>query len=329
MSWSMLKGAMRQEFLPPTLSEDLRHHLENTTQGCKPLDEYLLEMKQALQRAGEDDPAWMKHHFLIGLKDQSIIEALLLRSHNSLDDLYHDALMETSDDVPPSTAFIHGDGDEMVEHGNFPSTTAAYGDELRDIYTHIERVREFTTSPTYDDLPPFTCEECHHHNHKYNHYHLSDSTICDLESIHLEGVSEPPPHEMSEVVDRSCETIYHSNNITSSSIVSSPLVLGLMDDDGDHKMVFSTTPTSHERDNKGILGDGDVLVPLVDMDCMHYIVAPFAMPHAILSSTCFDLTSIYHERVMTSSCASMLHRKSCANSICHIMFAIPKPCHML
>src|ERR1041385_961931 len=95
MSWSMLKGAMRQEFVPSTLSEDLRHHLEHTTQGLKPLDEYFLVMKQALQRAGEDDPAWMKHHFLIGLKNQSIIEAMLLRSHYSLDDLYRDVLMET------------------------------------------------------------------------------------------------------------------------------------------------------------------------------------------------------------------------------------------
>ena len=67
-----------------------------------------------------------------------------------------------------------------------------------------------------------------------------------------------------------------------------------------------------------------MLVPLVDLDFMHDIVAPFAMPHAIFSSTCFDLTSIYHAHVMTSSCASMLHRTSCANYICHIMFAIPK-----
>ena len=32
-----------------------------------------------------------------------------------------------SDDVP-SSAFIHGDSDEMVEHGIFPSTTATYDD---------------------------------------------------------------------------------------------------------------------------------------------------------------------------------------------------------
>ena len=35
---------------------------------------------------------------------------------------------------------------------------------------------------------------------------MSDSTICEFECIHLEGVSEPP-HRESEVVDRSCEAI--------------------------------------------------------------------------------------------------------------------------
>ena len=44
-SWSRLKRAMRREFLPSTLSEDLRPHLENTTQGSKTLEEYLVEMK--------------------------------------------------------------------------------------------------------------------------------------------------------------------------------------------------------------------------------------------------------------------------------------------
>src|SRR4051794_34766515 len=55
--WTRLKRAMRREFLPSTLSEELCHHLMNTTQGSKTLEEYLLEMKQALRRSGEDDPA--------------------------------------------------------------------------------------------------------------------------------------------------------------------------------------------------------------------------------------------------------------------------------
>ena len=153
---------MRQEFLPSTLSEDLRHHLENTTQGCKPLDEYLLEMKQALQRAGEDDPTWMKYHFMIGLKDQSIIEAMLLRSHNSLDELFDDVLMEArsikeaeatraqehvmatthqegehEDDstkvASEDKAFSYDGGDDdMTEHGMFPSVMAASEDVFYD-----------------------------------------------------------------------------------------------------------------------------------------------------------------------------------------------------
>ena len=58
-------------------------------------------------------------------------------------------------------------------------------------------------------------------------------------------------------------------------------------------MVFSTTPTSHERDNKGILGDGDVLVPLVDIDCLHDDDLPIAILHAYLPTTCFHEPPIY------------------------------------
>ena len=54
------------------------------------------------------------------------------------------SVMEESDDVP-SSAFIHGDNDEMVEHGIFPLTTATY-DDLSDLYHHIESESDFTTS---------------------------------------------------------------------------------------------------------------------------------------------------------------------------------------
>ena len=50
------------------------------------------------------------------------------------------------------------------------------------------------------------------------------------ESI-LEGVSEPPPHRESEEVDRAREAICIANNLTSTSIVSSHLVLGPIYDD--------------------------------------------------------------------------------------------------
>ena len=56
-------------------------------------------------------------------------------------------VMEESDDVP-SSAFIHGDNDEMVEHGIFPSTMTTY-DDLSDLCHHIESESDFTTSPIY------------------------------------------------------------------------------------------------------------------------------------------------------------------------------------
>ena len=66
------------------------------------------------------------------------------------------SVMEESDDVP-SSAFIH---EERVEHGIFPSTTAKY-DDLSDLCHHIESESDFTTSPIYDVLPQFPCEESH------------------------------------------------------------------------------------------------------------------------------------------------------------------------
>ena len=59
-------------------------------------------------------------------------------------------------DYVPSSAFIHGDNDKMVEHGIFPSTTATY-DDLSDFCHHIESESDFTTSPICDVLPQFPC----------------------------------------------------------------------------------------------------------------------------------------------------------------------------
>ena len=128
-----------------------------------------------------------------------------------------------SDDVP-SSAFIHGDGDEMVEY--FTSTTATY-DDLSDFYHHIESESDFTTSPIYDKLPQFPCEESHNPHHLSE---MSDSTICEFECTYFEGVSEAP-HRESEVVDRACEATMISNNLTSTSIASSHFVLGPIYDD--------------------------------------------------------------------------------------------------
>ena len=56
MSWPKTKRALRREFVPPTYTEQLRRLLENTIQGSKTIDAYFKEMKNALRRAGVDDP---------------------------------------------------------------------------------------------------------------------------------------------------------------------------------------------------------------------------------------------------------------------------------
>ena len=221
-----------------------------------------------------------------------------------------------SDDVP-SSVFIHGDDDEMVEHGIFPSTMATY-DDLSDFCHHIESESYFTTSPIYDELPQFPCEESHNPLHLSE---MSDSTICDFECTYLEGVSEPP-HRASEATSI-------SNDLTSTSIVSSPLVLGPNHDDApihddfllpvdqmmamveydapptwfhhnddlDHHLVFPTSPTPLEWKDKGNKGDGDALVPIVDIldiACLHDVDPPIDMLHASMISPCDDLP-IYDE----------------------------------
>ena len=59
--------------------------------------------------------------------------------------------------------------------------------------------------------------------------HLSGSTNHMSESI-LEGVSEPQ-HLASEIVDTACEATLISNDLTSTPSVFSSLVLGLLHDD--------------------------------------------------------------------------------------------------
>ena len=94
-------------------------------------------------------------------------------------------------------------------------------------------------------------------------------------------------------------------------------------------MAFATTPTPHECIEKGKIGEGDALVPLVDIldiDCLHDVDPPIAMLHASETSSCHDLP-IYDEYddedVELPSCDAMLHRISCENSLGHIMFDNP------
>src|SRR3989337_4560856 len=143
----------------------------------------------------------------------------------------------------------------------------------------MESERKFTTSPIYDELPQCPCEESHNPHHLSE---ISDSTICEFECTYFEGVSEPS-HRESVIVDRSCEATMVSNDLTSTSIVSSHLVLGPIyddapirddyilpldktmamaeydapptwfhqEDDIDHHLVFTTSPTPLEWNDKG------------------------------------------------------------------------------
>ena len=101
------------------------------------------------------------------------------------------------------------------------------------------------------------------------------------------------------------------------------------DDDLDHNFVLPTSPTPLEWNEQGNIGEGDALVPLVDIldvDCLHDVDQPISMLHASVTSPCDDL-SIYDEyddcHVESISCCAMLHRISYANSLGHIMFANP------
>ena len=91
-------------------------------------------------------------------------------------------------------------------------------------------------------------------------------------------------------------------------------------------MVLTTSPTPHESNDKGNIGEGDALVPLVDVldiDCLHDVDPPITMLHASMISPCDDLP-IYDEfddcHVESISFDAMLHRISCDNSLGHIMF---------
>ena len=91
-------------------------------------------------------------------------------------------------------------------------------------------------------------------------------------------------------------------------------------------MVFPTSPTPLEWNEQGNIGEGDALVPLVDIldiDCLHDVDQPITMLHATATSPCNDLP-IYDEfddcHVESISCDAMLHSISCANSLGHIMF---------
>ena len=59
------------------------------------------------------------------------------------------------------------------------------------------------------------------------------------------------------------------------------------DDDVDHALIFPTSPTPLEWNEKGNIGEGDALVPLMDVldiDCLHDVAPPITMLHASMIS---------------------------------------------
>jgi hypothetical protein len=126
-------------------------------------------------------------------------------------------------------------------------------------------------------------------------YEMSESTICESECFHFEGMSDTPS-ETRVVVDRSSEAISISNNLPSISSVFSHVAIDSMDeatptfekmymvhhDDttpcledneyvGHMELPTSTTPTSKECNHKGNnIGVGDAMIPLVDMNMLSY-----------------------------------------------------------
>src|SRR3954463_15318479 len=125
--------------------------------------------------------------------------------------------MEASNDSHLMASNLGGDKVKNGEHGIFPSPKEAHGVE--------------ETKPTpiclSDDVVPIPCEYESHLAHKSE---MSDSTLCEIECFHLEGMSVTPS-ELRVVVDRSSETISISNDLPSTSSVFSCVVLGSMDED--------------------------------------------------------------------------------------------------
>ncbi|KAK1579641.1 hypothetical protein QYE76_016619, partial [Lolium multiflorum] len=130
------------------------------------------------------------------------------------------ALHDTT--APPMEDDLGGDGVEMVEHGNFPSTKEAHGDEKV----------EPTPICLIDELVPIPCE----HESHLAHLSESDSELsdfhptCEFECFRLEDMSDTLS-ELREVDDRSMEDTAFANTLTSPSFVSSYVALGSTEDE--------------------------------------------------------------------------------------------------
>ncbi|KAE8768372.1 gag-pol polyprotein [Hordeum vulgare] len=260
MSWPKTKKVMQQEFVPYTYTEHLQCLLESTIQGSRSLDEYFMEMKKALRLAGMDVSIWMKFHFMMGLNND-IAKTIFIDNYESLKELYIGALkaeknsrpslldpehtlqrpsckatsMRMVSDVVPSSAFIHRDGEEMVEHGIFTLTMMVLGDELSDLCHHIEIESAFSTSPIYDVLPQLPCEESQNPHHLSE---MSEPTICPIyDDTPILDNSVLPLEKTMAMVEFYAPTWFHN-------------------DEDNHDLVFATSPTPHEWNEKGNIGEG-------------------------------------------------------------------------
>jgi len=144
------------------------------------------------------------------------------------------------------------------------------------------------------------------------------------------------PLELREVVDRSCEAISISNNLTSTSSVFSHCVLGSLDDEtpifdmmmpqmekmymeddddatpcllqdeqvGYMEAPTTSTPTSHERDYQG-MGVDVTMIPLVDMmnyDCLHAMDDSFEVTYDSFLFPCDTLFETNVDQVELPIC---------------------------
>src|SRR3954471_10921727 len=129
------------------------------------------------------------------------------------------------------------DGHKKVEHGIFPSTMEERndahlmasnlgGDKVKNhelgIFTSPKEAHGVEeTDPIHiclsDDVVLIPCEyESHLAHLSENKSEMSDSTLCEIECFHFEGMSDTPS-ELRVVVDRSSEPISISNDLPSIS----------------------------------------------------------------------------------------------------------------
>src|SRR3954467_10075103 len=207
------------------------------------------------------------------LDSMSLPPPLLRDGHKTVEHGVFPSSMEESDDAHLMASNLEGDKVKNGEHGIFPSPKEAHGVEEP----------EPTPICLSDDVVPIPCEyESHLAHLSENKSEMSDSTLCDIECFHLEGMSDTPS-ELRLVVDRSSETISISNDLPSTSSVFSCVVLCSMEEDApSHEAMMpqlekmymvheddstpwihqedevvhkeattSTTPTSYERYEQG------------------------------------------------------------------------------